>query len=204
MSIPRKPFVPIAGCTKVELMGTDQSSGRPIANVFHALSANNILAADLLVIATAVENWWYSSMRALMSSSYRYDETRCTDLTTSSSAQVVKNTVSGTFATGGPGAPSSIACLVSLHTVKRGHSHTGRVFVSPIPYVKTATGINSLDSTYVSDMAAAWTTLDTALEAITPTGSALAVASKKLATVDECTSVSVASKLSTQRRRMLG
>jgi hypothetical protein len=170
-------------------------AGLPLAvNVMHFYKAGGTAAA----LWTALDAHSSANMRACMENSTGVDFVDITPLD--------GGTVTETHATGAAskwyGTQSSsqitpqVAAIVKLKTDVRGRSYRGRAFLPWV--VESAMNQGVLDSTIKSSMQSAWNTW---LSAMQGDNYYPVVASYKLATKSDITSIEIENYLGTQRRR---
>jgi hypothetical protein len=163
-------------------------------------------AQDLEDIATQGASWWVNDLRDLIAPAATLGEVVTTDLTSQGAPQhrlAVGTT--GNAASGSP--PLNAAAVVSHRTAKRGRSYRGRSYLSCFPLGQTDSA-NILDATYCSDLATAFETIASTLDAL---GFDHVVASKQHngtptnpAETNEVIEYVVDQFIDSQRRRLTG
>jgi hypothetical protein len=167
-------------------------------NVLHAACPAAPTSAQIEAIAEAVDstvgahlNVWGDQMH--------YDGTRVTDLNSVSGPQVLEPDNAGP-GTGGNNAPAGVCCLVKLTTATRGRSERGRIFISACPTSDLINDGTAWDPAYLTVVNNAFIAMATALQAL-PSASDLVVASRKLGTSTNVTTIGAEAAPAYQRRR---
>lgn len=186
------PLPTIANCYRVAFNWVHGPTGQTAANVMHFANAGTTPAevASDLNAHVAAAMWTPVSGDASVVS--------LTVTPLDGGGASVNVPVSGDQWDGQPGGDMipAASCVVSLNTLSRGRSYRGRVFLPFLAEGSQSQG--DIGDTTVTDTAAAWETFRSYLE---EHGPQLVVASYKLASYAECSSLSVKQGAGTQRRR---
>lgn len=162
--------------------------------------------SDLLAVASEGTSWWQSTLGNNIENDTTLRQCRATDMTVEGGPQNIQTSgvagaISGTFM------PLNAASVVSLRTAKRGRSYRGRAYVSGSPASALISDVD-ISSTQAANLASAFTTLQSALDAL---GFDMVVASKRHnnvttnpAELNEVIAILCDQHLDSQRRRLSG
>lgn len=191
------PFVPIIQTYKVEFIGHHATTLTPVVNVMHGRNTGAMTPAYLSSVAAVFENEYNLNLSA-WPPQYIHDETRVTDVSSSTGPQVTDTTHAGVAGTGGTLQSSQIAAICKLTSATRGRSFRGRIY---FPGISGSAAADTIDPSQVVAIATWITAVQTALNGLTPP-STMVIASRKLGTSEDVTNAFTESLVATQRRRV--
>lgn len=196
--MPRGPFVPIPNVARVVCTGHDISDNRTNVMTFAMHFPPGGTAAELITAAGAYDAFLHD-LSAHTNDEVQWDVITLTDLNSSTGPQVNVTTTRG--GSGGAYPPGS-AVVVETKSTSRGRSFNGRFFLpTPGSDVTAASGV--VGATTIGGVTTAWTNLETALAALTPTSYPVVV-SRKLHVGTQITAVIVRPEIGRVRRRAFG
>lgn len=129
--------------------------GNPVANVLHFKKRTvEINGVSLQALAIALFSAIYANMKGLMADTWTLDSIQCTDIRTSTGAQILYPSPQSCAGNQGAGLPGSVAGVISLKTALRGRSYRGRVYMTALAE-SLVTG-NTILSSWTSGMVTFW------------------------------------------------
>lgn len=197
--MPRGPFKPIPLTAKVEVVGHNGNTSKPIVNVLHALVGSSPTLAQLNAIGTAVMQG-YSASHADIGAEWTIDECIVTDLNSATGPQSTQTfTLTQPSATGA--GPALCAC-VEFFTALRGRSYRGKAYV-PLAQSHYTAADGSVGGGGIAAYQNLFVNVTNNLLALTP-ASELVVASRKLSQSFGVTSIQCRYLIGLMRRRQDG
>jgi len=125
--------------------------GQQVENTLWFEFATDPAAADLIVLGTAIRDWWIAQYKPLVSSACELREVVVSSMTTASSAQVtVTPTATAAGSAGANIMPGNVTMSVSFRTALRGRSFRGRNYVAGMTEDQVAGNI------FVSTITGTW------------------------------------------------
>lgn len=148
-------FIPAPGIIEVFMSHTINTRPGKGWVLHYQTTAISVSELDMLDLSAALVNWWNVHQQPLMNASCKLDIVRCRDLT-SQNSYVTEYTTG--LPLGGTRVGSSVAGQVVLSIKKStglaGRNYRGRVY--QFGAVETDGDGNTLGSTYISNVEAAW------------------------------------------------
>lgn len=166
-------FQPVPQGMEVKFIG--MQSGQPVINTFNVNNGAPVTAAALTATGQIFEDWWRTSIRGGIASSYSLDQIITTDLSVQNGRQDIRVPASPrTGAVAQAAAAANAALVISWRTAQIGRSFRGRTFVGGLP-VSGFVSANAFDPVYAAGFAVGGVAL---INALTAAGKTLAVLSR--------------------------
>ncbi len=130
--------------------------GQVTINDLYFFSSGGINLTNLATLVTGVANFLTSDYAPLLSDDWTAVKVRGVDLTTQTGPtfELPNSSVGGVA---GEANPNNVAACVSFRTAQRGRSARGRNFVPAVP--GSMVTLNTIDSTWISDLLTAYSTM---------------------------------------------
>jgi hypothetical protein len=150
-------FIPVYRTAQVELRLRIYS--QKVENVFYFKRNQDVDAASLLALATAVDGWWMTYVRAYTITAVTMWEVFAKDLTTENGPTASYTVHQGTAGTKSTSyyLPASVTLCISLRTAYRGRSYRGRSYT--IGMADSHVSGNQAVAGYVTNMVSFWNVL---------------------------------------------
>lgn len=190
----------IPDCARVVHKGLVGSN--EVILTFSARYSGAIGAPNLTDIAELHRDAFIDKLIPMINNSYTYQGCDTYDLgdPTAGGGTASGSLTAGGFAGGSAG--TQVCAIATLKTAKRGKSFTGRSFFGPLHKDQVDVGGQKLAGTYQPVIQAAYDDYMSDVSAGIGDDGKLVVASAKLGTYEDVTSILVRSYLGTQRRRV--
>lgn len=121
------PFVPALNVAQVAMRFIQ--AGQRVENVYNVHNMSAWSALNMIALAQGFKDWWVTNLAPLVTSELVLDSIVVTDLTTSTSTQIIF--VSGLPTPGentNVGLPMNVTVAVRWNTASRGRSYRGRTY----------------------------------------------------------------------------
>lgn len=200
MTSPAPAPLPITGGVRVVHKGT--ISGQQVFMTHGVKMTGAPTVAHLQALADAARSSFDTHITVLLPSGFVRSETVVQDLSPLSAASAAA-TSTGIGGNGAITETLSVAAIVQWRTARAGRSYRGRTFHAPLIGGAVAADGRTIVAANLNAILLAWQAYRNAINALTTTnGGKVAVLSTRRGTAEECTAVTVASVVGSQRGRL--
>lgn len=146
-------FIPATNVAHVQFVG--ETDGQETVNDLYFIStAPPITAVGLAALSVALDSWYGTQIRPLLSETWSYDFTRSRDLTSQNSFVDTNVNTRGAGGVTGEQAPNNVSANITLSTGLAGRNMHGSNRIPGIP--NSVVTLNTLDETFLSDILTAY------------------------------------------------